>query len=457
MITWVRRVAQWSVCCVLGALLLAACSSLPRELASEATASKAASIEFPNLSIAEKDAAFDDAELAKLEARVKKFVTDGEAIGVSTVLVKDGKLVQHVRHGVRDIQTGAPVEEDTIFRLYSMSKPITSVAMMVLYEEGGFELDDPISKYLPELKGLRVLGEADSSGEYSLVDAVREPTMSDLLSHRAGFSYGFVDLDPTYSIYSEKQLFRAESLSDFTERLSHAPLLQQPGEKWVYSLSNDVQGAVIERITGKSFGAFLHEKVFEPLGMKDTSFYITNETADRFSDVVYVDPKDGSLIEYEAEWLSIARVNFDEQAVPTEFGGFGLTSTISDYVRFCQMLFNGGTLNGDRILKEETIQLMRTDRMIEGETLITGEVGVEDNGAGLGYGYGFGIVSDADLSVTPYGQGTYFWGGLAGTWFWIDPEHDFYYIGMVQVLPAGGPLADFRLTTANLIYDALAN
>lgn len=398
---------------------------------------------------------FSKEGLAALDARIRQFVVDQDAAGIEAVLVKDGKIVQYVKEGLQNTETQTPISDDTIYRIYSMTKPITGVAMMMLYEQGAFKLDDPITKFIPEFANLKVFSELDADGKRTIIDADREPTMQDLMSHMAGFSYGFLDTDPLTAIYRENQVLSAPDLDSFIERLAKSPLQHQPGAKWNYSVATDVQGAIIERITGKSFGEFLSKNLFIPLGMKDTGFTLPDSKRDRLSDGFIVNPETKKVSKLTTEQIEGMGPNYRANSGPFESGGYGLVSTLKDYMLFCQMLANGGELDGKRYLKEETVLLMRQNVLPEGHTLVTPGIGEDDGGVGLSFGLNFGLVSDAKLSPTPYGQDTYFWGGLAGTWFWIDPEHDLYYIGMVQVYPGGAPVTDFRRISADLVYAAL--
>lgn len=445
------------------ALMLAACGAEPSEPAGDdanmvtesASVSSARGVNFPDLDGAKDTSAFTDAGLAALKERVEQFVAEGDASGVNTMLVKDGKLVQYVEAGVQQLESGAPMSEDTIFRIYSMTKPIAGVAMMILYDRGMFQLDDPVSKYIPEFAGLKAFSAPDADGSRQLVDLEREPTMQDLMAHTAGLSYGFLDSDPLAKIYREKQILASPDLGTFIDRLSEAPLLFQPGADWNYSVATDVQGALVERFTGKTFGDFLQEEIFDPLGMINTGFRVSDEDFNRMADGFFVNPETGALVRLNEEQIAAFGVNYREGAPTMESGGFGLASTITDYARFCQMLASGGVFAGKRILKEETIDLMRTNVLPTDKPLETPGLLGDSGKPGTGFGLNFGVVHDAAASPTPYGQGTYFWGGLASTWFWIDPEHDLYYIGMVQVYPAAGPVIDFRRETADIIYDSL--
>lgn len=394
---------------------------------------------------------FDSEGLSELEARVHQLVSDGDAAGVNTLLVRNGRVIQYVEAGLQNAESRAPITRDSIFRIYSMTKPIVGAAMMMLYEDGAFSLDDPIGKFIPEFADLKVVGE-DGIGAKSLE---RQPTMGELLAHTAGFSYGFLDSDPLAASYRENQVLASPDLETFIERLSRAPLLFQPGERWNYSVAVDIQGAIISRLTGKSLGEFLATELFEPLGMTDTGFRVPNDAFGRMADGYMVDPASGELVKLSEDQINAFGVVYREGAPLFESGGFGLASTLPDYARFCQMLANGGTFEGRRYLKPETIKLMRTNVLPENQPLETPGLLGDSGKPGTGFGLNFGVVYNADSSPTPYGQGTYFWAGLASTWFWIDPEYDLYFIGMVQVYPAAGPVADFRRITADIIYKAL--
>lgn len=409
---------------------------------------------FPNLTESNAEA-FTDEGLSALEAKVRQFVSDGDAAGVTALLVKDGAVVQYVEEGIMRAETGEPIKADTIHRIYSMTKPVVGVAMMMLYEQGAFELDDPVSKFIPELEGLKVLDGPDEEGNTILSDVDREATMRDLMAHMAGYGYGF---DPTESIapyYNEAKILLSPNMDTFIERLSQQPLMLQPGEKWTYSVAVDIQGAIIERISGKTLGTFLAENLFDPMEMDDTGFTVPHSKLDRLSDPFFIDSEnDGQLSVYPADTLGPIHVNFTEDFEIFESGGLGLTSTLTDYAKFCQMLANDGVLNGKRYLEKETIELMRVNALPEGHTLVTPGIGEDDGGIGLGFGFNFGVVHDSELSPTPYGEDTYFWGGALATWFWIDPEHDLFYVGMVQVMPIGD-VRDFRAETADEVYAAL--
>ncbi len=399
--------------------------------------------------------AFSEAGLDQLDSRVRQFVTDGDAGGVSTLLVHKGEVIQYVEAGLQNADTGQKISRDTLFRIYSMTKPIVGVAMMMLYDQGAFSLEDPVAKYVPEFADLKVVAGKREDGSLELVDPSHPPTMRELLSHTAGFSYGFLDSDPLAPIYREKQILGAPNLEEFIKRLATAPLMHQPGAQWNYSVAVDVQGAIIERISGQTLGDFLDENLFEPLGMVDTGFRVPDDQFDRLADVFLTDANSDELIRLAEEQVNGFGVVLREGAPLFESGGFGLASTLPDYARFCQMLANGGSFDGRRYLKSETVDLMRTNVLPTDQPLETpGLLG--DNGKpGTGFGLNFGVVYDAEASPTPYGEGSYFWAGLASTWFWIDPANDLYFIGMVQVVPGTKDVADFRRITADILYAAM--
>ena len=436
------------------ALLVAGCETAPESSAAPETAEAtkmAAPSDFPVLASTDVPDGFSAEGLAALEARMKQFVADGDTAGIATLLVKDGEVIQYVEDGIRNPETGAPISKDTIYRIYSMTKPVTGVALMMLYEEGKFSLDDPVSKFVPEFEGLQVLGPKDASGEYSLVPLNRQPTMRELMSHSAGFAYGLFGADPANRAFRERQILASPDLGAFIDKTAEVPLLYQPGEAWVYSAAVDIQGAIIERLSGMTLGEFFDQKLFTPLGMDDTGFYVPADQYDRFSDVWGYHPETKQFGPFRAPTVA-----FRKETIAMESGGGGLVSTMSDYARFCQMLAQDGKLDGVRILKPETVRLMRKNALRDDlDVNLTGNL-TREQVAGLGFGLDFGVIVDAEASPSPYGQDTYFWGGAAGTWFWIDPTNDLYFIGMIQRFPANGPRVDFRTISAVHVYQALS-
>ena len=426
------------------ALMLAACASAP-----EAARVVAPAAEAPVETVAAPRVSADG--IAALEARMARFVSDGEVKGIATRMIVDGEVVSDMTAGIRRASVGAPVESDTIYRIYSMSKPVTGVAMMMLYEEGAFTLDDPITKFVPEFAGLRVMTGVDADGAPILADPGHIPTMREVMTHTAGFAYGLSGTDPANTAFRDQQILNSPDLDTFIDKVAGVPLLFQPGTAWAYSAAVDVQGYVVQKVSGQSFGSFLKARVFDPLGMKDTGFYVPDSELDRLSDVFGYSDKAPGLVPFIVPQLA-----FRKDTIAMESGGGGLVSTMDDYTRFARMLLNEGEFDGMRILKPETVQLMRTNMLPPGAALFSDGTGASDETAGLAFGLGLGLVEDPAAAGRPQGAGTYFWGGAAGTWFWNDPANDLIFIGMIQRFERGGPDVDFRSESAKLVYEALA-
>lgn len=371
--------------------------------------------------------------LAVLDASMEKAVTDGEVYGLSYVLAQDGKTVATNQFGLQNLMTQTPMDEETIFRIYSMSKPITGVAMMQLFEQGLWNLDDPVSKHVPEFANLRVLKDQAEDGAPVMVVANRAPTMREVMNHTAGFAYGLSGTDYANEAFRSREIMRSADLETFIEKTADVPLLFQPGEHWAYSASVDVQGYIVQKLSGQKFGEYLDENIFTPLGMDDTGFYVPKDDYSRLSDVVGLDPKSGKLFP-----IPTANVAFRKETVPMESGGGGLVATIGDYANFCQMLVDEGTFEEHTLLQPETIKLMATNSLPEGMDIFsTGDLGAQGRG-GHGFGLDFSVIYDAEKAGTAQPNGTYYWGGAAGTWFWIDPVNDLYFIGMIQRFGMGG-------------------
>ena len=397
---------------------------------------------------AEAISAFSETGIAALEAAMEAYVAEGRVYGIHGRLTHKGEIVSDYYTGLRGLERGAPIEDDTIYRIYSMTKPITGVAMMMLWEEGKFDLDDPVTKYVPEFEDLKVLGGIDEEGGAILVDMERAPTMRELMSHTSGFAYGLGGDDPVNSAFRDTQVLGSPDMQTFIDRTADIPLLFQPGQAWFYSVGMDIQGHIIEKLSGQSFGEFLQTRMFAPLGMTDTGFYVPEEDYDRFSEVYGFDPETGALVP-----VPYPNVMFRKDTVGFESGGGGLVSTMNDYAQFSQMLVNRGELNGVRILKPETLDIITTDALPEGAMLSFGAEPLQ----GMGMGLTFGTITDAEAVPTQTPSGTYFWGGAASTWFWIDPVNELHFIGMVQIFDNNnpdGPL-ELRETSVAAVYDAL--
>jgi CubicO group peptidase (beta-lactamase class C family) len=375
--------------------------------------------------------------LGRLTSEMKALTDGGLVPGVVTMVAKDGKVVHFEAAGKRELENGSPMKKDTIFRIYSMTKPITGVAMMILLEQGKWQLNDPVSKHIPEFANLQVAKVDPASGAVTNVPPNHPMTMRELMSHSAGLTYGVFGGTPVDKAYVDNKVFdRTQPLKTMIERMGKVPLMFQPGERWHYSLSVDVQGYIVEKLSGQTLPEFMQQNIFAPLKMVDTAFHVPPEKLDRFAEF-YLRDKDGKFSKHPAE----------DYTKPPVFasGGGGLVSTASDYMRFCQMLLNGGQLDGQRILSPLSVKLMRTNALPESARTFS---------PGTGFGLDFAVVEDPAAAGGYYGKGTYFWGGFAGTWFWIDPVYNLIVIGMIQQRD-GGNQTDFRPLSRSLTYQAI--
>lgn len=419
----------------LAGAVLAACASAP-------SAPEPAALTAP---AADARPAFSAEGIAALEARMASYADGGTVKGIATRLIQDGEIISDFRHGIRRQADGAPVEDDTIWRIYSMSKPVTGVGLMILWEEGKFQLDDPVTKYFPEFEGLQVFKGLDEAGNPLLAPVSRPPTVQELMSHTAGFGYGLAPGNYVDDRFRELEIFQSPDMDEMIRRVATIPLKHEPGVTWDYSISVDIQGALIERLSGQTLGEFLEARVFQPLGMTDTAFFVPDEKYDRFSDVWGPDPETGELVP-----LPMPGFQYRKDTIAFEGGGHGLVGTLGDYARFTDMLAKGGTLDGVQVLKPETVRLMATNFLPEG--VFIGHNGTTtDPSAGGGFGLDFAVIlKDGEA----YPKGAFMWGGAAGTWFWVDPVNKVSFVGMIQVF--GGSLdRSMRTESAELVYDAL--
>lgn len=435
--------------CLRAALLATALVAAP-------LASRAHDFERHSLTLAPSrpaDVGFDAERLKRLDAAMKKSVDEGRVAGVQTLLVRHGKTVHAQTYGKANIEAGKALNDDAIYRIYSMSKPITGVAMMVLYEEGKWSLDDPVTKYLPELKDLQVYTGA-KDGQPQLAPAKRPPTMRELMSHTAGFGYGLGDQHPVDKQFRGDKVFEATSLDDLAARVGKIPLIFQPGERWNYSIAVDLQGAIVERLSGQKFGDFLQQRLFGPLKMTDTAFQTGPAKAGRLSAVYIMNPRTRRL--EEAKGFADNQLPDYVQPPAAQFGGMGLVSTAADYARFCQMLLNGGELDGARILSPASVELMGTNVIPEAARVGTDGTASSGFNEHVGFGLDFMVVENPRAAGAMVGEGTMSWGGAAGTWFWVDPKNDLFFVGMIQRFgPAGGE--DLRAISQTLTYSALVD
>jgi CubicO group peptidase (beta-lactamase class C family) len=388
---------------------------------------------------------------------MQAMVDHGQIAGGVTLLARHGRIVHAKAFGHRAL--GAePMPFDAIFRIRSETKPVTGVAMMILYEQGLWQLDDPISKYVPEFANLRIANGVDAAGQPILAPISRSPTMRELMTHTAGFAYGLADdpNSPADQAYYRAGVLQSASLNDLVQKVSGLPLFSEPGQLWRYSVAADIQGYIVEKLSGESLPVFMEEHIFAPLGMKDTAFYVPEQKLGRLAALYDADPQTGKLIPaVEGAWRDVSKL----PAAPS--GGGGLVSTAGDFARFAQMILNKGELSGIRILRPESVALMTQNHLPPGFVVTTnGTVGVLKPGpkpfpfaAGMGYGLDMAVAVDPAASGAPVGAGTVSWGGSAGTWFWIDPVNDLFFVGMIQRLGGVGPGLDAQSRT--LVYQAL--
>lgn len=383
--------------------------------------------------VAPAEAGFSATGVTALKAEMQSLIDQKKLAGAVTLLARQGKVVHFEAYGVQDIATGQPTTRDTIYRIASMTKPVTGVAMMILWEEGRWSLDDPVAKHIPEFANL-VVTAADGGTE----PQAHPMTMRELMSHTAGF-----DVSAGY----EDDGLQDGDLQAMIDKLATLPLAVQPGTDWRYGPSVNIQGYIVEKLSGQSLDAFFKSRIFDPLTMPDTGFHVDAAKLDRVSAVHTYGP-DGMI-------APAGEMRPAPTSPPTFLSGSGgLFSTAEDYWRFAQMLANGGEFEGARILKPETVELMRTNVLADG-------VKVDLYGPsqdGVGFGLDFAVIMDPRAAGTPQGLNSFYWGGAFGTWFWIDPTHDLVFVGMIQNLrgsiPGAGtpPLRDI---SPRLVYEAL--
>lgn len=371
--------------------------------------------------------------LERINVWAESYIDEGKLSGMVTMVARRGKVAHFEHFGVMDIESGNPIQDDTIFRIYSMTKPITAVAMMILYEEGHYQLGDRVSKYIPEFKDLKVYNA--ESGEF--VKPRQQMQIRDLLTHTSGLTYGIFGNTFVDSMYRDANILGQKNLQVFIEKLSKIPLVNHPGEKWHYGVSTDVLGYLVEVLSGESLDEFFQKRIFDPLKMVDTGFYVPVEKHERFI-TNYTVMEDGSLDIADATETSMF-------SKPTTFysGGGGLVSTASDYMQFAQMLLNDGELDGVRILSPKTVDLMTMDHM--------------DGEFRPGYGFAFcgSVTTNVARGKIIGSEGIYSWSGMANTHFFIDPIEDLAAVMMAQFLPTEYyPLRDYFKVA---VYQAIIN
>lgn len=360
-------------------------------------------------------------QLQKINPHMQRYVDEKKLPGLITLVARHEKIVSAEKFGVMDVDK--PMQFNAIFRLASMTKPITSLAVMMLYEEGYFKLEDPVAKYIPEFSNLKVLSSIDKNGLH-VEDPVRPMTIADLLTHTSGLGNGWED-DPVDSMYRVADL-SAGTLHEMIQKLAAIPLIYQPGTHWNYGRSTDVLGYLIEVVSGKPFDVFLRERIFIPLKMKDTDFFVSKEKLKRVAAIYAQDDSVG---------FKLINPDTTDITKPAKFlsGNGGLFSTAMDYMIFSQLILNKGEYNGVRLLKGETVDLMTANHL-------TTEIMPQDEFmgpvmAGMGFGYGFAIVRDQNTSKKLGSVGSCWWSGSANTYFFIDPAEDLTMVLMTQFVP----------------------
>jgi len=378
-----------------------------------------------------------DDRLAQLSEQMRPYVEDDKVAGLMTMVYRRGEIAHYETYGQRDRQTGTPMTPNTLFRIYSMTKPITTVAALMLYENGHFQLDDPVAEYLPALEGVQVY-DTTATGTPTRAEPRRPMTIQDLMRHTSGLTYGVFGDTPVDSMYQAAGVLSDDrTLESAVETLGTLPLLHQPGTQWHYSVSTDVLGRLVEVVSGQSLDTFFQTRIFDPLGMDDTTFEVPADAMDRFA-TSYSMGENGELAVRDRKQNS-------SFAAPVRFlsGGGGLVSTMDDYLRFARMLLGGGAVDGTRLLSPKTVDLMTQNHL--------------DGTFEPGWGFGLGVRVNTDLPVasTLGSEGMYGWSGFASTYFFVDPKEEL--IGMVwtQLVPEGrypiGP--QFRVGVYQSIVD----
>ncbi len=389
--------------------------------------------------------------LARIGPHFQKYIDEGKLSGVLALVARKGQLAWLDVRGKMDIDSGRALEPDSIFRIYSMTKPVTSVAAMMLYEEGRFQLDDPIGRYLPAFADMQVFA-GGTARKPETVAAERPITFRDLFVHTSGLTYGFMGTSPVDAMYRLNELDSGTtelSTAGFMLKLAEMPLQFQPGTRWNYSMSTDVLGHLVEVIAGQPLDDFFRTRIFDPLGMHDTGFSIPAGKADRLT-TNYSKRKDGSL--QVADAPAASRYLKQRKFLS---GGGGLVSTAADYLRFCSMLLNKGELDGARLLGRKTVDYMTRNHLPSGGDLTSmGQpVFSETSYDGIGFGLGFSVMLDPSKAQVIGTPGEYAWGGMASTMFWIDPQEEMIGMLLTQLMPSSSyPL---RREMKVLSYQAL--
>src|SRR5262245_1706911 len=403
----------------------------------QTAALKTSAPQTPSLPQAKPEAiGLSSARLERLSDAFKREVDKGTLPGATVLVARKGQIGWFDAIGRQSPLASTPMTHDTIFRIFSMTKPIVSIGIMMLLEDGQFLLSDPVAKFIPEFSETKV--GIENNGKLDLVPAKRQMTVQDLLRHTSGLTYDHTGNGLVQQLYKASQLrSRKISNAEHAKMLATIPLVCQPGAEWNYSRSTDIPGRIIEVVSGKSLGAFLTERILAPLQMAETAFSTGEQNAGRLAEPFAKDPWNGDEIKL---------FNMLEKPV-MESGGGGLVSTTMDYARFCQMLLNGGSLEGNRIIGRKTLELMASDHLAP-DVKIKGELVPP----GHRFGLGFAVRTDAGIAPFLGSTGQFFWSGMAGTFFWIDPKEELFAVFMMQ---GPGQRQHTRALVRNLVYAAV--
>jgi CubicO group peptidase (beta-lactamase class C family) len=376
--------------------------------------------------------------LERLDDFAKRYIKEEKLAGMTLAVMRKGKLAYNKSFGMADRERGIAQSDNDIYRIHSMTKPIASVALMMLYEEGRFDLSDPIAMYIPQFQDLKVFNGVNQDGTFRLTEAARPPTLQDLMTHSAGFAFGR-STDPISQVYQARD-FRAGTLKDMIDKIADVPLLYQPGTRWSYSISVDIQAYLVEVLSGQTFDVFMQTRILDPLRMVDTGFHVPAQKATRLA--AAYDFKDGKIsLADDPETSRYLKK-------PTFFSGSeGLVSTTSDYLRFAEMMLNGGELDGARILSPKTVELMTQNHLADGVTV---HLYAPSN---MGFGLGVQVRTSMTKDPGTGSVGEYGWGGAASTYFWIDPEEELIGLLMTQFYPSNA--YRIRKEFHTLVYQAI--
>jgi len=408
-----------------------------------------------------KSAGFSPERLGRIDRLLQeKYIGPGRIPGAQIAVARHGETVHEAVLGLADVARGTPLSGDAVFRIYSMTKPVTSVALMTLVEEGLIALDDPVSKYIPAWKDLGVY--AAGVAPFLTTPAARPMQVVDLMRHTSGLTYGFqsrTNVDAAYRRLKLAETHGDHDLEGFVAELGKLPLEFSPGEAWNYSVSTDVVGYLVQKIAGKPLGQVLQERIFDPLKMVDTGFFVREDQRSRFV-ACYSASAEGPMNLQAAPGPTLT-LNDDPATSPflapprLESGGGGLVSTTADYLRFANMLANGGELDGQRILAPMTLRLMTANHLPGGQDLtqMSRSLFSESTYAGIGFGLGFAVVFDPPKTLIPCSKGEFYWGGAASTAFWVDPVEQVSVVFMTQLMPS--TTYPIRRELRTLVYSAL--